>query len=499
MKPGDSLLDRAIFLACAATVLCALLSCLPALFVPIGFLAEGDALDYRVPIMKWMLRHGSYPNWSWTFVDDYPMLGELLMLPFFAVKQELARVVAILAYFGAAAFGAAIGSELLPERLRDEKKRFFLFALTSLLGLQPLLVQADHVMVDNVATCFALGSFWLLLRGRILPSGLMMAGALATRYMIWGAAPGALLALLVLRRGERKPAFRDAVLFTLAASLGALPFLLRNAAVNGNPFFPLLNGLIQGAPVGAFDGWGRGKGLLELLLFPFDLLYTNSFERALFDTKVAPAGTYVYKLSFLFYAQLAIFLLLCALRKRELFSSLRALAGKREIRAAAVFGACHFFFWWFGSQQLRFFGCGLVLLNLLLLYYLFSRAPKGALLFLSLLPLLAIASVRQESWGIAFGKQYSLRGSGYVLSAERCFERAGVTAGSSLVGFPNRDVINGFFDYDFVFLSPNNLFIELPGFARPPVPDFIYSGIDFNDRNGFERWPRDNPCLLKRR
>jgi len=497
MNRPETPLDRALFLACLITILAALLACVPAFFVPIGFLAEGDALDYRVPILKWMLRHGSYPNWNWTFVDDYPMLGELLMLPFFALKQELARVVAVLAYFGAAAFGALIGVELLPERLAGEKRAFFLFALASLLGLQPLLVQADHVMVDNVASCFALGSLWLLLRGKTLPAACLMAGALATRYMIWGAAPGAAAALLLLRNGQKNRA-REVVLFTLVAGLGALPFLVRNALLNGNPFFPLLNDLFGGEPIAAFDGWGRGKGLLELLLFPYDLLYTNSFVRALFDTKAPPDGYYVYKLSFLFYIQLFLVLLIDLLHGREILRSLRKVAASPKVRAVALFGLFHFLFWWLGSQQLRFFGCGLALANLFLLYYLFTRLPKGLVVALALLPLAAILLVRQESWRIAFGKQVSLRDSGYVLSAERCFQRAGLQPGD-VVGFPNRDVINGYFDFDFVFLSPNNLFIKPPGQPSAPLPRFVYSGIDFSDREGYLRWPEEKPCLLRLR
>lgn len=485
----ESFLER----ACLLTIALSLLAALPALLVPPGLSAEGDALDYRIPLMKWILRHGAYPDWRWTFVDDYPLLGELLMLPFLALKTELARLVPILAYAAAAAFTGAIGAELLPAERRAEKKAFFLFAFASALGLQPLLVQSNHVMVDNIAAAFALGSLYFLLRERTGASALLMAGALATRYSIWGAAPGAVFALLILRPpGSRA---KEAAWFTAVASLGALPFVARNLLLHGNPVFPLLNGFFQGAPVTAFDGWGRGQGPLALLLFPYDLFYTNSFVKEIFDTRTLSHGFYVYKVGNLFYLQLAALLLLALRFPSSLAASLRT--HNPKARAVAVFALCHFAAWWAGSQQLRFLGCGLALLNLCVLLPLFTRAPKPLLAALALAPLLAVGAVQQESWRLALGRERPLRDTGYVQSARNCFERAGVGP-AALVGFPNRDVTNGFFDYDFVFLSPNNLYVALPGAAPAPVPDFVYSGLDFRPREGFEPWPKNEPCLLKK-
>ncbi len=490
-------LDRALYLACVGVIALAFLSCLPSLFVPIGFLAEGDALDYRLPIMKWILRHGSYPSWSWTFVDDFPMLGEFLMLPFFALKPEFARIVSIFAYMGTAAFAGGVAAEILPSRRLAQKHSFFLFAFACTLGFQPLLVPADHVMVDNIANCFALCSLWLLLRGKLRTSALVLGAALATRYMIWGAAPGALFAVLWLNKNN--PAkWKQAALFTALASLGALPFLIRNAILNGDPFYPLLNGILYGQQLEGFAGWGRGRNLKSLLLFPYDLLYTHSFVHSLFDTK-APAGHFFeYKLGYLFYAQTAALLAVLTLRAGSFLSFARAACADRKTQAVVLFALTHFLFWWLGSPQIRFFGATLALLNVALLYPLFTRLPKGALVLLALLPIVAIASVRQEAWKIAAGKQESLSQSGYVMSARRCFERAGVQPGS-LLGFTSRDVINGFFNYDFVYLPPGNLHHERPGASPAPVPDYIYSGLDFSDREGFSRWPEDKPCLLKRR
>jgi len=495
MNDKENSTDRALFLASLATFAFAILANLPSLVVPAGLSAEGDALDYRIPMLKWMLRHGSFPNWNWTFVDDYPMLGELLILPFFSLREEWARIVPIFAYLGTGFFAALIGRELLISANDKRKKSFFFFfSLASILGLQPLLVQANHVMVDNIAAAFALGSLFFVLRGRIVLAGLFMAGALGTRYMIWGAAPGALAALLWSRRPGK---WKEAVQFTLIASLGAMPFLVRNVLLNSNPFFPLLNGVFNGVPIPVFDGWGRGKGFFDLLLFPFDLLYTNTFVREIYDTKTLSGGFFVYKVGTLFYTQLVGFLAAAAIAPKRFFGSLARIARDERAQMVLIFAFFQFFFWWFGSQQLRFLGCSMALLNLYLLHFLFSQISKRILCLFALAPILSIAAVQQETWKIAFGTKESFRRSGYVMSAERCFSRAGLEA-HHVIGFPSRDVVNGFFNNDFVFLAPNNLHIASQSQSGEPIPDFIYSGLDLSDRPGFIRWPQEKPCLLKR-
>ncbi len=482
-------IDRALFLASLLTIAFAFLACLPALFVPIGLTAEGDALDYRVPLLKWILRHGAYPNWPNTYVDDFPLLGELLMLPFFAIKPEAARFVSILAYLGIGFCTAGIGAELLPERARAERKPLFWFVGASVLGLQCILVPAAHVMVDNIAAAFALGSLLYLLRRRYDTSALLLAAALATRYTIWGAMPGALAALYWIERNSPARARTRMLLrYGALAGLGAAPFLLRNLALHGNPVYPLGNDWFGLPPVAAFDGWGRGKGPLALLLFPFDLLYTHSFVRELFDTKSYTNGFYVYRLGYLFYAQLGALLVLLAWRKPRFGHAEKA-------PAVALFALGQFLLWWFGSQQLRFLGCGMALLHLAVLYAIFRRAPRGLLVAGALLPMLSVAYVQSETWQIFTGKRESFRASAYTQSAIRCLARANVGK-EQVVGFASRDALLGNFDFDFVYVSPNNLY--LPG-GPPEQPDFIYTGLDFRARENYIAWPVEKPCLLKKK
>lgn len=474
MRPTDPVLKR----VCALVAGFALLACLPSFLAPIGFSAEGDALDYRVPLLRWVLRHHAYPNWPWTFVDDYPMLGEILMLPFFAMKAELARVVSLAAYFACAFFGAQIGATLARE---GDRQAAWWFTFANLLGLQVILVPAMHVMVDNVATAFALASLAAMLRGKHDRSALLLAGALATRYTVWGTLPGALAALWLRERSARRLLRYGAI-----AILGALPFAARNLALHGNPVFPLLDPALA-----AFDGWGRGKNLTALALFPLDLLYTNSFVRALFDTNADPSLFFTYKLGWLFYAQLA-----AALACLPRTPPARAPGPSSPLAAPACFALGQFAFWWLGSQQLRFLGLALVIANVALLAMIIRRAPRTLLTALALLPVLSVAAVQQEGWRVALGREPSLRDSAYVRGAEECFRRAGMQP-SHVLGIRERNGLLGFFDQDFVFLPGSNLYFA-PASTPAPRADFVYSVMDTRPLPGYAPWPAEKPCLLRR-
>lgn len=67
--------DQTIILCSHLVVVFSVILAMPAFTIPLGLPPEGDAVDYRVPLIKWIIRHHSYPNWSWSLVDDYPSLG----------------------------------------------------------------------------------------------------------------------------------------------------------------------------------------------------------------------------------------------------------------------------------------------------------------------------------------------------------------------------------------------------------------------------------------
>lgn len=486
--------DRALHLACVLTVVAAFVACLPSLGVPIGLSAEGDALDYHLPLIRWIVRHHSYPNWNWTFEDDFPLLGELLMIPFFLVKTEFARIVSIAAYFGTAWVTGEIAAEIAKEKSRDEIKELRFFVFACVLGFQPLLVQACHVMVDNVANVFALYALLELLRGRAFKAGIAQTLALNTRYTVWGSLPAAAAAYLFLAKREKQNRARDLAAFLAVSLAGITPLLVRNALLNGNPVYPILDGLFHGIPYNGPGPWGRGKDALSLLLFPYDLFYTNTFDHDLFDTKALPGGgPYGYHLGFLTYVQLVALALLLKLNFENL--NWREFFRRPVIRANAVYAVVAFAFWFAGIQILRYYGFGLALLNLAILYPLATRASKGARAALVLLTVPAIAYAQAETWKIAFGSEKSFREQPYVQAAFDCFQRARVPK-DALVGWTTRDGLLGYFDYDFVFVPPHDLYRQLPG-TSPPKPDFLFSGMAMDPHPGYEAWPKEKPCMQK--
>jgi hypothetical protein len=335
--------------------------------------------------------------------------------------------------------------------------------------------------MDTLAASFLLWTLVFLLQRRPAWAGLFAALALGTRYSTWGSVAFLPLAALVATKGSPKEKLRSVFLFCGIASMGALPFLIRNFLLNErHPFFP-----VDSAEVMA--GWGvlnygRGSDFLSFLLLPFDLLYTNSFVNGFFD----------YTLGKLFYLQLAAIFLGLAF----------CLAFKKRIRVVAshpsldiglwitiAFAFVHLLVWFRSSQQLRFLIPSLVILNLGMLLTIARYAGAKLLACITLAGVLSITSVQGDSIRIAMGSQQSpfvLK----ALAAKTCFMRAGV--GNEAVGYLHRDGILGFFHHDFVFLQTHTY--SVPG-KNPPEVRWIFS---LEPKAGFQPWPPQDPCLLKR-
>lgn len=460
---------------------------MPALLVPLGLPPEGDAVAYRIPLIQWMLRHHAYPNWSWAFVDDYPLLAELMMLPLHAIFPGLARLVPLAGYLGCVFFAALIARELAKTvpgmEKADPEAAFVLWCAAWLVGFRPLGIQANLLMVDNVATCFALGSLYFVLRDLWKRAALMLALALASRYMIWGAAPVIFFALVWLRfRGRERLRPGMLLAFVLVSSVGALPFLIRNFFVNdGNPIFPLMARQWNGLDLGQYYFiYGRGKDLVSFLLFPFDLLYTNTFGKNLYD----------YTLGKLFYLQLAVCCALLAWKFREARQLLRATLREPKHQAVLLYVVLFTIIWFFGSQQLRFLVSALLLVNAWMFLWAYRFLPRALLAVVIFSTTLSVASIQKDSVLIALGKRPQAFAA-HVERAERCLAQVPPDA---VVGFRGAEAL-GFLDRDFVYA--NAYAVPLPP-ERMPRIDFLYSDEGVGEAEGYVPWPPENPCLLKK-
>ena len=450
----------------------------PAFFVPLGLSPEGDAVDYRIPLVQWIVRHHAFPNWPWAFVDDYPSLGELLMAALYSIHPNLVRLVPVFSFVGLGVVGGLLARHLGKSVAEKKSSRFqddyqpdtlFWLGFVWTVSLRPLTLQANLLMVDNLASFFLLATVYLLLRRKIATAGYFAAGALATRYTTW--ATIAVLALAIPFLVRKKLRLRKFILFCFLAGFGAFPFMIRNFYLNGHPLYPLNDPEISKA----FMAYGRGRDFLSFLIFPYDLLVTNTFIKGIYD----------YTVGKLFYIQLVLFGL--ALGKNWSMGKLGRL--NNPPKGILVIALLHLLIWFFfGSQQLRFLVPSLVLVLIWLLVYLFQRENKLGVGLVTALAIFSAISIQKDSLQALFtGNLGTFEAD--RLQVERCKPLVpkewilAVTAREGGLGFWNRD---------FVYLPPHPY---RPKDAVVPEADFLLG----NKPQGIfqEPFPKENPCGFK--
>lgn len=464
--------ERFTKLAALAVTFFSVLATFPAFTIWLGLPPEGDAVDYRVSLVKWLVAHRSVPDWRFTFVDDYPLLGEILMAFCYAIHRNLMRLVPVFGYIGLAYFSAKVLTET---QIFPRHSRFTVFVLGGawILALRPVAIQSNLLMVDNLASCFLMGALYFTLKQKWKFAGLLLALAFSTRYSAWVVAPA--FALCAWYLGEKGGRWKNVFQLTAISSLGALPFLLRNWFLNQNPFYPMFDHIFNGTEVDiAYFIYGRGRDLISFLLLPFDMLYTNSFKQAYFD----------YTVGKLFYLQLIVWILVLIWKRPNLNS-----ISKRS-KAIFLFGFVFTVCWFLGSQQMRFYVPALVLINLGMLAAILRRLPPIGLTVLVVMGTFSILSIQKDSVLIALGKKES-QFSGGVSTAAKCLANVPT---SETVGFFKRQGILGFLDHSFQFFPPHEYLA--PGFrGETDGINFLYTAQSYD---GFEPWPKDSPCMQKR-
>lgn len=464
---------------------------IPSFFVPIGLPPEGDAVDYRIPIMKWILRHGAYPNWPWSYVDDFPMLQELLMLPFYSVSPGLARVVSVSFHvLGALAAGGVLAEVATSIDSLKNKFRYSTWVLLGaawVVGLRPFAIQTNLFMTDNSATAFALGSLWLLLAGRTKLAGASMGLAMASKYFIWPFVVQFLIANAWLNR--RSGWLKSSIVFGLCALPFVLPLMIRNFIVNeGNPFFPLFESVFHPNRENVepwLDAYGRGKGLLAFLLLPYDILVTNSFFKNLFD----------YTIGKLYYLQFFFLLVsLCMAGSLRARQALREFWRSERTKLVVLVAFIHLLLWFLSSQQMRFLSLSLALTNVFMLLLVSQLSASRWLLLVSLASCYSILSIDKDSIMIGLGKRPNQFQDDY-LRAKSCFDRSPELYQTE-VGYVGRDSTLGYFDFDFRFVGWHVYGIKSKQFAGGK-PEYIFGTLETKEFPEYQPWPAENPCLLK--
>jgi hypothetical protein len=458
--------------AALAVVAFSIVATFPAFTIWLGLPPEGDAVDYRVSLVKWLVAHGSVPNWRFTFVDDYPVLGEVLMAFCYAIHRNLMRLVPVLGYIGLALYSAKIlvESQSFP---RYSNVTVFLLGVAWILALRPVAIQSNLLMVDNLASCFLLGAFYYSLRQNWKSAGLLLALAFSTRYSAWVVAPA--FGACAWYLGEGSGRWKNLVQLTAISAIGALPFLWRNWILNQNPFYPMFDHIFNGTEVDiAYFIYGRGRDFLSFLLLPFDMLYTNSFKQAYFD----------YTVGKLFYLQLFVWIFVIAW-KRPILSSI-----SKRSKAIWLFSIVFTVCWFLGSQQMRFFVPALALINLGMLAAILRRVPPIWLTGLVVVGTFSILSIQKDSVLMAIGKRES-QFAGGLRMAQQCLA---MVPPEEPVGFFKRQGILGFLDHPFRFFPPHE-YLAPGSVTNYDEVNFLYTTQSVN---GFEPWPKESPCLQKR-
>lgn len=223
--------------AASAALLLPILFCLPLLLMPV---VDSDGLRYHLALPRLFLLAGHIFRYPWDVTGAYPQGAEMLYL--FELILGPGEAAKFLHFF---LFLLSIITIIL--MIRDGNKRqhgAFLGAL--LYAVSPVVLAiASAAFIDNFVV-FHLGLACLLLRFKARPIvvGLILAGATWTK---WTVAPGVLGCLVLLfcqAQSGRK--IRSVIAAVLPTILVLAPLLLRNFISTGDPFYPVLTGLIRG-------------------------------------------------------------------------------------------------------------------------------------------------------------------------------------------------------------------------------------------------------------
>lgn len=329
------------FLAAAA------LATAPFWLAALGYRVGGDAATYHLSLPKRYLAAGGFTEIPISVYAIWPHATELLFALAMLLRDS-ALAVALHTTFGALSLYAAFAAC----RAAGRPAAGWIAAPLALAN-PVFLFELGVAYVDLAyAFFFAAGVVFV---ARALRSRPADAGALALAGVCGGALAGIKLtgllgaaaiaapalprAVALVRAGESRRTGALALCFTAPAAALALPWLLRSAALTGNPVHPFLHGVFGGPDwseaVGAqFSRWQRGIGMgrapIDYALLPLRVLLQGGPDYAHFGGRLAPHW-------------LALVPLACALGWREPL-----------VRAALGASAVYFAAWSLGSQQMRF-------------------------------------------------------------------------------------------------------------------------------------------------
>lgn len=302
-------------------------------------ITANDALVYHLNIPKIYAAASGLVRMPYSVYANMPHYGEMLYALFYVLAGETG---AKLAYF-IVVMGAALAVYVLARRFAP---RNLALGAAAVFLVEPLVLDGRVVCnVDILLAYFYISAIVLLLDGlgdgaplrRVLPVGVLAGFMLGVKYT--ALAPVVSLVALPLVAGARRPSFKPLLLASLVALAVVAPWLIKNQAYVGSPFYPVFERTFDGThwdPVQEAElvKWqhdmGMGRDFSKYLALPFNA-----------STRGRPAMNYMFFDGTM--TPLVLILFPLALLRRS-----------RKVLTLAAMAAAVFIFWSVTSQQLRF-------------------------------------------------------------------------------------------------------------------------------------------------
>jgi hypothetical protein len=248
-----------------------------------------DALIHHLAIPKLWLKNGWFYEMKWAKFSYYPMNIDILyMIPLYFKKDFLANFIHM-------SFG--MGTALLIYSYLKNK----ISKIAGLLGMliflsTPIVVRlSTQAYVDLGLAFFTTASLLAFIRYRdgnfknlkwLFISALTMGLALGTKYnalIVWFFLSGAIIFLYARDTNQQWNALKSGLIFFLLSLLIFSPWLIKNAALTGNPFYPLFQGIFNVNATATQKGvYSIVSGQTSRGIFQFrEMMYGESFWETL--------------------------------------------------------------------------------------------------------------------------------------------------------------------------------------------------------------------------
>jgi hypothetical protein len=269
-----------------------------------------DALVYHLNIPKVYTAASGLVNLPHSVYANMPHYGEMLYALFFVAAGETgARLAYFIIMIGATTAVYALARRFAPRKPAMGAAAVFL--------VQPLVLDGRIVCnVDILLAFFYITAILMLLDGftgevrlrQVLPAGILAGVMLGIKYT--AIAPVASLAMVPLAARGLRASLRPLAVATLIALAVFAPWLIKNQAYTGNPFYPVFERTFDGANWDSVQetqlvrwqrSMGMGRSAADYLALPFNagLRGKPAMSYAFFDGTLTPLVLMLFPLVFL--------------------------------------------------------------------------------------------------------------------------------------------------------------------------------------------------------